>query len=352
MQVANFEISLDGSELGYMRQSFPDFSYLDQFLSGSEPRILYFCHRIEKSEWIRNPDLLVASDTLRRLNVRMKKLEEEPKNKSLEQDIKKEVNSLQYKKQSDPYGLFNDGDAFELPGNPTMRDEFSLYYIRLPWNTIRLQANLNDINRGYFICFGFSPINNELYYAGPDFVPNRDELEIEERLKGIPEGRGLPDDVLQTLANCGPSSFAAYMDLSCTEVIKKAHTWREKNYISLTPMQELFEAFGAPHENIKIKDEPLLPSKAFCDIPAGLGFIQFKGPRGKHDGWTGWSQAYSHTHWIAYDQGLVYDFNIRHEDGTLGDWIPEKEWQQYIIPMLMPEKGIGYYVKNIFIPDI
>jgi len=168
----------------------------------------------------------------------------------------------------------------------------------------------------------------------------------------VPTGRGIPDDVLETLANCGPTSAAAYLNKSCMEVIERSYAWQEKGWISIKPMLELLGEFGEPHKSIRTTGEPQLPSEAFGEFPSGLAFIQFTGSGGKYSGWKAWAQAYSHTHWVAYDCGLVYDFNIRHKDGTPGDWIPEKDWVRDIVPILIPRNGTGHYVRNILIPKI
>ncbi|MEK6916364.1 MAG: hypothetical protein AABW92_01345, partial [Nanoarchaeota archaeon] len=129
------------------------------------------------------------------------------------------------------------------------------------------------------------------------------------RRVSVPTGRGLPDDVLKTMANCGPASLAAYLNKSCVEVIEKTYAWQEKGWISIKPMLGLLDEFGMPHKSIRTTNEPQLPSEAFDGIDSGLAFIQFTGPGGNYSGWKAWSLAYSYTHWIAYDDGLVYDFN-------------------------------------------
>jgi hypothetical protein len=114
-------------------------------------------------------------------------------------------------------------------------------------------------------------------------------------------------------------------------------------------MLELLDKFGAPHQSVKLQAQTPSLTEAFGQLPSGLAFIQYLGPEGgEYSGWTSWSRAYANTHWIAYDKGLVYDFNTRHTDGTLGDWIPEPAWRQYIAPTLGPRTE--HLVKNILVP--
>ena len=364
MRAINFKTEMEESELNYTCSHLPDSGYLEGFLSPSEPRILFFTHYLGNSKRMFNAlrdhgslygvDIV---DILPSLDERAKRLERlsGKRRRDEEKELRKDIKSLPTKCTFELFGKFRDGDAFELPiDNPDedLSALVSLHYVRLPWDKVRLQVCEGQRQKGYFICFGWSPIFNQLYYAGPDFVPKRTAEENAARLANVPEGRGLPDDVLQTLANCGPSSLAAYLNISSRKVIEQAYTWQETGWISIKPMLELLEDFGKIHKSVKVKGEHQLPGEAFGDEPAGLAFIQFTGPTNKkqYSGWGAWSQAYSHTHWIAFDKGLVYDINARHVDKTLGDWIPEKEWIDKIVPLLMLGKRKGHYVKNILIP--
>jgi len=186
---------------------------------------------------------------------------------------------------------------------------------------------------------------------------NINDYKLETLIK-MPEGRGLPKDIRKTGANCGPSALAAYLNLSTREVIHNAKEWTDHGWISIKPMLRLLEFYEKPHQSLKINKPMELPSQAFkeYDICSGLAFIQFKGPKNqeKYSGWKSWSQEYFHTHWIAYDEGLVYDVNALCQDTNsseiLGSWMPEKFWLHIIVPEITPLHGAGHYVRNVLIP--
>lgn len=364
MKIIDLQTSMSDSQLLYERRRA---IYPMEYRFSSEPYIKYYSHELGKKKPFKKLDqdkkfvwekhwpsnVYKYGDRLTTLNDRIKQLEEIPE-KERKHDIKwikSHIKSLMYGELSGQFGKFLDGDAFELPDLSSLESQVSLHFVRLPWNNVRLNVNTRDRNKGYFICFGWSPIFNEIYYHGADFIPKRTAEEIKDRLKNAPEGRGIPDDVVSMNANCGPTSLAAYLNESCKEIIHYSHEWQTRGRISINPMLQLLEDFEHPHKSIKIQGNPKVPSEAFNSYDAGLAFIQFTGSNGKYDGWTAWSQAYAHTHWIAYDKGLVYDFNNRHEDLTLGDWIPEDKWLSQTMPMFMKDKVKGHYIRNILVPE-
>ncbi|MBU2638002.1 MAG: hypothetical protein KJ955_03450 [Nanoarchaeota archaeon] len=367
------------SDLGYRgnlthwRLSFPDRGYLREYLGPSEPDILFLSQEIDNPMELFDSEAGKNARILAGFGKRAKALEKASARKKANEEkaIRKELKALpvdamdnpwsdRMRLKANPFGRLKDGDAFEIACNETDADLstlVSMHYVRLPWDKVRLQVNDYFGDRGYFICFGWNPNSrfgngNTLYFAGPDFVPNRTEEEIRERLRNVPKGRGLPDDVLQTRANCGPTAMAAYLNLPVASVLEKAPLWFEKGYLSVTPMQEALEKLGKPHERIKPESRPSSMYRALGKAHAGLIRVQFMGSGNpdKYMGWRCWSQQDSFTHWIAYDRGQVYDFNARHEDLTLGDWIPESRWAENIVPLLMPESCSRYFARDVLVP--
>jgi hypothetical protein len=202
------------------------------------------------------------------------------------------------------------------------------------------------VDLGYFFCCAWKPVKDELLYSTYDFVPLRTEQEEKTAWEVVPKGRGLPQDVVQTDANCAPSALAAYLNKTCEDVIKRCKHYQEKKRMPITPMLDLLKKYGKPHTSIKLKDKTTMPSKAFGTCQVGMAFVQFTGA------WDGhWSQEYAHTHWIAYDHGKVYDVNALQFDGASGNWMAEKEWMSSIAPTLWSPKATGFYIKNILCPE-
>ena len=362
-----FETPMNVEFISHLREHHPDYFYLHTRGSGSEPIFLFQSAFIKDQSSLFETELAEPANTLLRLHTQLKEAEQRV-NSSGKKELDlliKEINALKYrephsryeqyssyKKINFPFGKHNCGDVSEISFDDLLSEQLELFYVHLPWNKVKLEAIAGSEKKGYFIPYGWSPILKELYFAGPDFVPYKSQEEIKKRLKNTPLGRGIPDDILQTATNCGPSAIAAYTNKSCKEIIEKSPAWREKGVIPIGPTLELLNYFAGPHKSIKLKGEVESLEDAFHNIKQGLAFIQFRGSRGKFEGnWPSWSQAYAHTHWVAYDNGLVFDFNARHRDGTLGDWTSEDAWIRNIIPKLWRECNNGYYVRNILVPE-
>lgn len=373
MEPITFPADLHCGDVASMRLHLPDSFYLQRYLSCTEPIILFHSQVINNAEALFDSEIGENARALADIGIKLRKIERLPKKRQAkaEEVLRKELKALpvdvmenpwadRMRLKAKPFGRLRNGDAFEF-GADDMEDKLetlvSLHYVRLPWDKVRLQVNDYFGDKGYFICFGWNPNSpfgngHSLYFAGPDFVPNRTEEEIRERLSNIPKGRGLPDDVLQTRANCGPTALAAYLNLPVSAVLEKAPIWHEKGYLSVTPMQEALEKLGKPHQRIKPEGQLSSMYRALGKAHAGLIRVQFAGSGNpeKYMGWRCWSQQDSFTHWIAYDRGQVYDFNARHEDLTPGDWIPESRWIENIVPLLMPEGAAGYFARDVLVP--
>lgn len=382
MEPITFPADLHCGDVASTRLHLPDSFYLQEHLSFSEPIILFHSQQIEDAKKLFDSEIGENAKLLADIGAMVKKLEKLPKNRraKAEEKIRKELKALpvdvmenpwtdRMRLKAKPFGRMRNGDAFEFSCDDTednLDTIVSLHYVRLPWDKVRLQVNIQSYtlrkiegvrDEGYFICFGWNPNSpfgngHTLYFAGPDFVPNRTEEEIKARLVNVPKGRGLPDDVLQTRANCGPTALAAYLNTSVSAVLEKAPLWYEKGYLSVKPMQETLEKLGKPHQRIKPEGQPSSMYRALGKVHAGLVRVQFigSGNSDKYMGWRCWSQQDSFTHWIAYDRGQVYDFNARHEDLSLGDWIPESRWAENIVPLLMPEGATGYFARDVLVP--
>ncbi len=344
METINVHTTMGYDELEWLRRYVPDSAYLERYLSPSEIRILYPSHHLDDQRVLMDSEIGENVAKLLRLQKKLKRAEN--------RETKSLLFHLLTNLDPQTYGRFKDGDVLELP-KPEQEMGLEalplLQYVKLPWNKVRLQVN----DRGYFVCFGFIPATGDLVYAGPDFVPARTAEDLTMRLADIPRGRGLPDDIVQTRANCGPSALAAYLNISTEQAIDLIPLWKEKGWINPPQIKDGLEQYGQPHKKIKLQYRHEKSSKALGTAPAGLLFVQFTGPsdKKKYSGWRCWSQEAWKTHWIAFDRGQIYDINAVHFDGTRGDWIPEKKWLEQIVPEIMPEHATGHYVKHILIPQ-
>ncbi|MBI4739549.1 hypothetical protein HY772_08495 [Candidatus Woesearchaeota archaeon] len=345
MKTINVRKTMDYSVLEWLRGYVPDSFYLSRYLAPTEIRVLYPSHHLD------DPGIFVDSEIGKR-GAKLISLQNKLKKAKTVHTVVQEMEKLNL----DIYGKFKDGDVCELP-EPVQETNLEsllealplLQYVKLPWNKVRLDVN----DKGYFVCFGWIPATQELVYAGPDFVPTRTKEELAMRLADAPRGRGLPDDIVQTRANCGPSALAAYLNISTEQAIELIPLWKEKGWINPPQIKDGLEQYKQPHKKIKLRYRTEKPSEALGTTPAGLLFVQFTGSldKRKYSGWRCWNQEAWKTHWIAFDGGQVYDINAEHPDGTRGDWITEEKWLEQIVPKIMPEHATGHYVKHILIPQ-
>ena len=134
--------------------------YLENYLSPSEPRILYFSHPARPAR--RMHDSSYGRDAARLLSIVDKiRANNTPSAGSVHTQPNPHLKL--------PVARLRDGEVAELCEDPEKNLEsfIALHYIRLPWNAVRLHLEERGRNRGYFICFGWNPVSDELYYSGP-----------------------------------------------------------------------------------------------------------------------------------------------------------------------------------------
>lgn len=335
---------MNSSEIFYRRNHLPNKHYLSETQSRSEPIILYFSHQLSKGELSSHYDGTSLLDLEKRIS-KMSTLPE-PQRKQEEDTLRNLISSHYHSKKQ--IEKFEDGDAFELGGDMapgSLQSELYTQYVALPWNKVRLRVHNGDRELGYFICFGWSSLFNELYYSGIDFVPKLIKKEKEERLLDVPSDRGLPEDVLQTQANCGPGALAAYANISCSKAIRLLR-WNPntKKYTHTDQVLRALRELNDQHKLVTITGQHKIPSKAFVTEKAGIAYLRYSFVGGSpSDGLEG--------HFIAYDDGQVYDVNAIHPDGTHGNWIPENEWFERIVPVLVGEDIEDYRISFLIVPQ-
>jgi hypothetical protein len=144
----------------------------------------------------------------------------------------------------------------------------------------------------------------------------------------VPLGRGVPADLLETGADCGPSSLAAYLNISTAESIKLLPLWRRsRKHSSKRALAALLQV-GKPHKRINLPAGTKSLEKIRPIYPAGLCEIRFVRPDGKD---------FFLRHIVAYDKNisgksLVYDNNVFFENEVgYGRWIPEEQWRDLLL---------------------
>lgn len=127
-----------------------------------------------------------------------------------------------------------------------------------------------------------------------------------------------PEDVLFALeifgANCGPASFAAFLERNVCDVMKYFRHFPMRQWTTLGEMEKALSECEALWQKINGK----LPE-------AGLSLISFTGPWSQN-----WAGRLRHSHWIAYKQHQVFDINVN-------GWTTSDNWQSLVIPHLINE---------------
>lgn len=161
----------------------------------------------------------------------------------------------------------------------------------------------------------------------------------------VPEGRGIPMDLSKTDADCGPSSLAAYLNISAAEAIELLPLWKEKRRHSSRRTLDALAVVGKPHQRINLPQGIKLISEINMEYPSGFGEIRFLKENGSE---------FSVRHIVAYDNNKfgelrIYDNNAR-VDGIQGSWVSETHWL-YCIHIFSPEKAIDHYFRHILVPS-
>lgn len=114
-------------------------------------------------------------------------------------------------------------------------------------------------------------------------------------------------------ANCGPASFAALVGALVLDVIRYFPHFPHSPHTSIPQMKNAINSYGA----------------AYCsgnEWPhVGLCILQLQGP------WIAknrFFEAAKHRHWVASNQGHVYDVNAR-------SWLPYNKWSKQIMPQIV-----------------
>lgn len=107
-------------------------------------------------------------------------------------------------------------------------------------------------------------------------------------------------------ANCGPASFAALVGALVLDVIQYFPHFPHSPHTSIPQMRKAINLYGA--EYCSGNDWP----------QAGLCILQLQGP------WIAKKRFFEsarHRHWVASNQGHVYDVNAR-------SWMPYNRWSK------------------------
>ncbi|PIN79943.1 hypothetical protein COV13_04465 [Candidatus Woesearchaeota archaeon CG10_big_fil_rev_8_21_14_0_10_32_9] len=169
----------------------------------------------------------------------------------------------------------------------------------------------------------------------------------------IPEGRSLPLDVDETMANCVPSSMAAYLKTTTAETLKYFPNWKQGKGIHTREVLQVFQNLDFPH----IKKEYRKTVKTIGEIcnehGSGLAVFGFILPDGK------WNNT---DHMVVFDKNkfnnlLIYDVNAMDPDQydiyIEGAWLTEKDWLKQISTFMYAAMGQAYeemFLKHIIIP--
>lgn len=134
-------------------------------------------------------------------------------------------------------------------------------------------------------------------------------------------------------ANCGPIALAAIIGEKMAVVKKHLLRWnRRKPYMNPSDMKASLLSMGKPFALFKDTKKTLLPKH-------GLAFIQWCGPWESHA-----FAAYGHTHWVASDQGEVFDINNEYEP-----WLSKADWEKDTVPRIIAAHARaagGWYVRS------
>ena len=170
----------------------------------------------------------------------------------------------------------------------------------------------------------------------------------------LPKDRGLPLDVDETMANCVPSSMAAYLKMTTTEVLKYFPKWKPGRGIHTREVLQVFEKIGMPHQRKEYRKTVKSLGEICDDYPSGLAVFGFILSDGK------WNYM---NHMIAFDKNkfndlLIYDNNARDPEQydiyIDGAWLLENKWLKQISTFMYPALGRLYeemFLKHIIIPD-
>lgn len=350
----------------FFEQRFPSWEFVREHLSDSEPWCLYFHHTIDDKKLYQEFSKLVQP--LEEVYGLFDRWEQaSPKNKEL---IDTEIRSLNLPQTigrfksgfiGTKYGAANVAEIMNIGDTAVDLESYvDSLFVHLPKGAILLENNPvhSQDSKGCFVAFGWNPRQHEVYFAGPDYCRSKRKLKLPRLIHGYqssdifeyeksPEGRGLPTDVIESDSNCGPSALAAYLNISCAEAIKLTPLYREKGYISPTPMRGAFNNFGMPHVLKTVKGR----SKSLVQVmrkhgSKGLALIKFFDKKPE----TGFI-ANINTHWIAIDGEKIYDVNAPQYHG-MGNWMREDQWQRFIMPMVFNAfpGTTDFFVKNVLVP--
>ena len=129
-------------------------------------------------------------------------------------------------------------------------------------------------------------------------------------------------------ANCGPASFAALMGSLILDILCYFPHFPKKPYTTIPQMRQALEISGA---NFWSNDD--WPDYGLC-------LIQLDGK------WTArrqFHEAAKHRHWVAVNDGMVYDINSPR-------WIPKASWENHTMPHLVEANSgcEGWHLSKVF----
>lgn len=134
--------------------------------------------------------------------------------------------------------------------------------------------------------------------------------------------------------NCGPSSICAVLNLTPNELRPYLGDFEKKFYTNPSLMIDILKRLGVEFCQTYRSDNP---SNTMV-VKFGLMRVQWGGP------WTNpgvpMRVRYRHTHWVAVNDGEVFDINAM----CVGGWLSWKEWSEKLVPWLIKEccpKGNG-----------
>ena len=138
--------------------------------------------------------------------------------------------------------------------------------------------------------------------------------------------------------NCGPSALAFAIQQPLEVARRAIPDFDSKKYTSPTMMQAALKSLGISYRGITPPDR----ASMFSQESQALVRIQWLGPWTEPGANPKW--AYWHTHWIttwmvgAID--LLFDCN--------GGVNRLANWEQEIVPLLMPKRGSGWRPTHIW----
>jgi hypothetical protein len=263
-----------------------------------------------------------------------------------QEDLKRELQTAIRKLSSDHFIEFNNNEIFEGPFSE-LRWEDWIHSIafKLPWNSVHLSIPHKTKISGYFVPFAWNPFTKELYFFDTDFTfadaDSNSLCHLYDLFRLIPQGRGLPTDKVDSLANCGPMALAAFLNLNTMDVIPALKTWEKRKYLGMLDAAFALKKHGLNYKNNKVTIRTQSIAEALGGHSNGLVLIRFTRPNGKEGPRPLWG------HWVAYDRGFVYDMNA----SPVGGWMPEKIWKEKIVPLIHPLGSQDFYVRNVIIPN-